>query len=89
LEEDIQIFNNLEQIQSYEEFEQKYENIYRIFRAKCLGKDTNIELKEKFNNFKKKIINVPDNKIEEFNKKIDKINDIINGGLRNFQPIAC
>ena len=54
-----------------------------------MGKDTNIELKEKFNNFKKKIINVPDNKIEEFNKKIDKINDIINGGLRNFQPIAC
>ena len=89
LEEDIQIFNNLEKIQSYEEFEQKYENIYRIFRAKCLGKDTNIELKEKFNNFKKKIINVPDNKIEEFNKKIDKINDMINGGLRNFQPIAC
>jgi hypothetical protein len=89
LEEDIQIFNNLEQIQSYEEFEQKYENIYRIFRAKCLGKDTNIELKEKFNNFKKKIINVPNNKIEEFNKKIDKINDMINGGLRNFQPIAC
>ena len=89
LEEDIQIFNNLEKIQSYEEFEQKYGNIYRIFRAKCLVKDNNFELKEKFNNFKKKIINVPDNKIEEFNKKMDKINDIINGGLRNFQPIAC
>ena len=88
LDEDIQIFNNLNNIKNYEEFIEKYGNIHRIFRAKCLGKETDQELKNKFNEFKNNI-NVPEDKKEDFNKKIYEIEFMINGGLRNLQPIAC
>ena len=88
LEDDIEIFNNLDKIKTYDEFLLKYGNIYRIFRAKCLGRDTDEELKNIFINFKKKI-NVPKNKIKEFMSKIEDIEFMINGGLRNFLPIAC
>ena len=88
MEDDIEIFNNLDKIKTYDEFLLKYGNIYRIFRAKCLGRDTDEELKNIFINFKKKI-NVPKNKIKEFMSKIEDIEFMINGGLRNFLPIAC
>ena len=87
-DEDIQIFNNLNEIKTYEDFILKYGNIHRIFRAKCLGKETDEELTKKFNEFKKNI-NVPEDKIEDFNKKIGEIEFMINGGLRNLEPIAC
>ena len=88
LKEDIEIFDNLDKINTYNEFESKFWNIVRVVRAKCLGKNGDEELKNKFLNLKKKI-NVPeDNKID-FNDKINQIESMINGGLRQFQPIAC
>ena len=88
LHEDIEIFNNLNNIQTYNDFILKYGNIYRIFRAKCLGKNPNDELKNKFINFKDNI-KVPKEKEQDFNNKMKDIEFMINGGLRNFQPIAC
>ena len=88
LKEDIEIFDNLDKINTYNEFESKFWNIFRVVRAKCLGKNGDEELKNNFLNFKKKI-NVPeDNKID-FNDKINQIESMINGGLRQFQSIAC
>mgnify|MGYP002622861730 CR=1 FL=1 len=86
--EDFQIFNNLNKIKTYEEFKSKYGNIYRIFRAKCLGKNPDDELKRKYTNFIKNI-DVPKKNKNDFDEKIKDIEFMINGGLRNFQPIAC
>ena len=88
LEEDIQIFNNLSQIKTYDEFKLKYWNIYRFVRAKCLGRNTDIELKKKFLDFKNKI-KIQNKDKNDFNKKMNEIENMINGGLRTFQPIAC
>ena len=87
LKEDIEVYNNLNKIVSYNDFILKYGNIYRSFRAKCLGKDINDELKIKFNNLKK-MIKVPKGKEEDFKNKIEEIEYMINGGLRNIKPIA-
>ena len=88
LKEDIEIFDNLDKINTYNEFESKFWNIFRVVRAKCLGKTANNELKNKFLNLKKKI-NVPENNKKDFNAKMTQIEFMINGGLRKFQPIAC
>lgn len=88
LEEDIQIFNNLNKIQTYNDFFLKYGNIYRYVRAKCLGKNADEELKTKFINFKKRI-KVQKEKEEDFKNKMKEIEFMVNGGLRNFDPIAC
>ena len=88
LDEDIQIFNNLENIKTYDDFASKYGNIYRYVRAKCLGKNANEELKHKFINFKNRI-KVKKGKEKDFNNKMNEIESMINGSLRNFEPIAC
>lgn len=88
IDEDIQIFNHLNQIKTYNELKLKYGNIYRIFRAKCLGKNSDDELKKKFQEFKTNIT-VPQKYAEDFNKKMKEIEYMINGGLRIFKPIAC
>ena len=88
LKEDIEIFNNLDKINTYNEFKSKFWNIFRVVRAKCLGKNGDDELINKFLNFKKKI-NVPENNKKDFNEKMTQIEFMINGGLRKFQPIAC
>ena len=72
LDEDIAIFNNLNNIQTYNDFILKYGNIYRIFRAKCLGKNSNDKLKNKFITFKKNI-QVPKEKEQDFNNKMKDI----------------
>ena len=87
-EDDIQIFQNLKQIKTYDEFKLKYGNIYRIFRAKCLGKNPDDEIRNKFIEFKNNI-KVPKKDINDFKKKINDIEFMVNGGLRNFQAIAC
>ena len=88
LKEDIEIFNNLDKISTYNEFQSKFWNIFRVVRAKCLGKTANNELKNKFLNFKKKI-KVPEYNKKDFNDKMNQIEFMINGGLIKFQPIAC
>ena len=88
LKEDIEIFDNLDKISTYNEFQSKFWNIFRVVRAKCLGKNGDDELINKFLNFKKKI-NVPENNKKDFNEKMTQIEFMINGGLRKFQPIAC
>ena len=55
LKEDIEIFNNLEKINTYYEFQSKFWNIFRVVRAKCLDKNGDDKLKIKFLNFKRKI----------------------------------
>ena len=87
LKEDIEIFNNLNKIVSYNDFILKYGNIYRIFRAKCLGKNIDDELKQKFINMKN-MIKVPKGKEGDFKNKIKEIEFMIDGGLRNIKPIA-
>ena len=88
LAEDIQIFNNLNNINTYAEFNSKYFNIFRIVRAKCLGRNTDNELIKLFDDFKNKI-NVPLENKQDFKNKMNEIELMINGGLRKFQPIAC
>ena len=88
LAEDIQIFNNLNNIKTYAEFNSKYFNIFRIVRAKCLGRNTDNELIKLFDDFKNKI-NVPLENKQDFKNKMNEIELMINGGLRKFQPIAC
>ena len=63
-------------------------NIYRVVRAKCLGKNADDELKSKFYNLKMKI-EVPENNKNDFDERISQIEFMINGGLRKMQPIAC
>ncbi len=88
LKEDLEIFDNLNKINTYEEFQSKFWNIYRVIRAKCLGKNADDELKSKFYNLKRKI-KVPENNQNDFNEKMRQIEFMINGGLRKIQPIAC
>ncbi len=88
MDEDIEIFNNLNQINTFDDFKTKFENIKRVVRAKCLGRNANDELIKMFSEFKKNMKDINNNK-EEFNKKMKEIEDMIKGGLRDFQPIAC
>ena len=88
MEEDIEIFNNLNQINTFEDFKTKFENIKRVVRAKCLGRNADEELIKKFSEFKKNMKVLNNNK-EEFNEKMKEIEDMIKGGLRDFQSIAC
>ena len=88
LKEDIEIFNNLDKINTYNELQSKFWNIFRVVKAKCLGKNGDDKLKNKFLNFKRKI-KVPEYNKKDFIEKITEIESMINGGLRNFQPIAC
>ena len=53
-----------------------------------LGKNADEELKTKFFNFKKRI-KVQKEKEEDFKNKMKEIEFMVNGGLRNFDPIAC
>ena len=85
----MEIFDNLDKINTYEEFKSKNFGIFiRVVRAKCLGKNADDELKSKFYNLKMKI-EVPENNKKDFNEKMTQIEFMINGGLRKFQPIAC
>ena len=85
---DLDTFKNLNNIKSYYEFESIFDSIYRVFRAKCLEKNLQSNLKNKFEEFKKNI-NPPKNKINSFNDMVGKIDSMINGDLRDFQQTAC
>ena len=52
-EDDVK--NALEKINTYYEFQSKFWNIFRVVRAKCLDKNGDDKLKIKFLNFKRKI----------------------------------
>ena len=87
LKEDLEIFEQIENIKTFEEFNSKYYNIFRAIRAKCLGKKSDTQLKEKFLNFKNKI-KIPNNKKNEFEIKINELENMINGSLRILPIIA-
>ena len=63
----------IDKINTYNEFQSKCWNIFRVFRAKCLGKNGDDKLKNKFLNFKKKI-KVPEYNKKDFNDKMNQIN---------------
>ena len=82
---DLEIFNNIEKINNYNEFKEKYENLKRVIKAKVLGKKGDENITKKLNNLESTInnsLNI-DNK-DDFFIKINLLKDYANNGVHDF-----
>ena len=81
-QEDRKIFQNINNINNWNDFKLKYENLFRAIRAECLGKERNQNITNDLNALEKRISDsVTD--INDFKEKIKKLKEL-NGGLRTF-----
>ena len=81
-QEDRNIFQNINNINNWNDFKLKYENLFRAIRAECLGKERNQTITNDLNALEKRISDsVTD--INDFKEKIKKLKEL-NGGLRTF-----
>ena len=82
--EELETFNNIDNIDSLYEFNNKYKLLYNAFRAKCLGKDKNEDLKDKLNNLKRRI----NGQGNDFDQKFKELFNMADGSLRNINRIT-
>ena len=81
-QKDRNIFQNINNINKWNDFKLKYENLFRAIRAECLGKERNQTITSDLNALEKRISDsVTD--INDFKEKIKKLKEL-NGGLRTF-----
>ena len=81
--EELETFNNIDNIKILDEFNKNYKLLYNAFRAKCLGKEKNEELKDKLNKLKSRI----NGQGNDFNQKFNELFKMADGSLRNINSI--
>jgi hypothetical protein len=81
--EELEVFNNIDNIKSLDEFNKKYKLLYNAFRAKCLGKEKNEEFKGKLQNLKSRI----NGQGNDFDQKYNELFKMADGSLRNINSI--
>ena len=82
--EELEAFNNIDNIESLDEFNKKYKLLYNAFRAKCLGKEKNEELKDKLNKLKSRT----NGQGNDFDQKFNELFKMADGSLRNINSIV-
>ena len=80
--DDKKALENIDAINSWNEFENKYKNLFNAIRAECLGKEKNENLKKKLNSLKNRI-SIPGSKRNDFDSKFKKLFDMADGKIRN------
>ena len=75
--DEIEVLNNLEKIDSYYDFIDKYEKLQNAIQNKMIGFEPDFKLIEKLNKLKENIINVHLNENEK-NDFIEKISVLSN-----------
>ena len=81
-QKDRNIFQNINNINKWNDFKLKYENLFRAIRAECLGKERNQNITNDLNALEKRISDSV-TEINDFKEKI-KILKELNGRLRIF-----
>ena len=83
--DEIEILNNLEKIDSYEEFINKYKKLENVIEAKMIGFGPDFKLIKRLNNLKENIINdyLDEDEKKDFNEKINVLLKMANGALEN------
>ena len=83
--DEIEILNNLEKIDSYEDFINKYEKLENVIQAKMIGFDPDFKLIKRLNNLKENIINdnLNEDEKKDFNEKINVLLNMANGSITN------
>jgi hypothetical protein len=85
--EDQNALNNIDNINDWNTFKAKYQNLFNAIRAKCLGKDADQELKNKLNNLKNRIKDTG-NEQNDFLTKFNALYRMADGQIRNVQNAA-
>ena len=80
--EDQKALNNINSINNWSDFKSKYQNLFNAIRAKCLGRKTDIDIKNKLNNLRNRITVVASEK-NDFNEKFKILYDMADGKLRD------
>ena len=81
-QKDRNIFQNINNINKWNDFKLKYENLFRAIRAECLGKERNQTITNDLNALENRISD-SGTEINDFKEKI-KILKELNSGLRTF-----
>jgi hypothetical protein len=83
--DEIEILNNLEKIDSYEEFINNYEKLENVIKVKMIGFDPDFKLIKRLNYLKENIINdyLTEDEKKDFNEKINVLLNMANGCLKN------
>ncbi len=88
LPQDIEILSNIKNINNYQQFLEKYENLDRAIQSKMLGADKDKDLIKILEDIKKRIeSNIDENKLKEFNEKWNSLNNMAIGKISNIFTI--
>ena len=88
LPQDIEALSNIKNINNYQQFLEKYENLDRAIQSKMLGADKDKDLIKILEDIKKRIeSNIEENKLKEFNEKWNSLNNMANGQIANIFTI--
>ena len=83
---DLEIFDNIEAIKTYDEFDKNYESLKRAIKSKVLGKNGDINIKNKLDNIRKEIIKTLDDyNRDNFFKNIDVLKGYAINGIHDFK----
>ena len=83
---DLDIFNKIKNINIYKEFNEKYESLRKVIKAKVLGKNGDTTIKEDLNNLEERIKNTVNNENKnDFFNKINLLKDYANKGVHDFK----
>ena len=80
--EDQKVLNNINSINSWNDFKNKYQNLFNAIRAKCLGRNADSDLKNNLNNLKSRISDAGSEQ-NDFNSKFKKLYDMADGKIRD------
>ena len=79
--EDIDTLNKIDKINTWNDFDSKYEHLSNAIRSKMLGKDEDSDLKNKLNDLKARITDV-DFKQNNIMNKFNNLYEMANGRMR-------
>ena len=80
--EDKKELENINNINSWNSFKNKYLNLFNAIRAECLGKEQNEDLKKKLNSLKSRINDFGAER-NDFDIKFKKLYDMADGKIRD------
>ena len=82
--EDQKALNDIDTINSWNEFKSKYNNLFNAIRAKCLGREADTNLKNQLNNLKSRIKDTG-SEINDFTNKYNELYRMADGKIRDVQ----
>ena len=84
--EEIKAFNRINKINSLDEFNNIYEKLFSVIKAKQLGKDADKELLDNLDLLNKRIIkDLDEQQKKDFESKWEKLHEIAEKGVHDFK----